>query len=207
MTEDREYYFSQLNNLKEFYLAHHDKIMDLADKSPTQFYGVYVVNYSLFFSPIEEMAWNAMRCKGGITLYPQYPVENYFLDFGNPYYKIALELDGKEYHKDKIKDDVRDSRLIELGWTIYRVTGTEMYRDFKDFNDCYELGLDESGTWEYIDRWIKNTGDGVIEAIKQIHFRNHPAESNSFGRNSVEFYNLCETSLSIHKSRRFHGKD
>ena len=52
----------------------------------------------------------------GIVLYPQYPVGNCIVDFGNPVLKIGLGLDGAEYH-DSVKDYKRDLGLKrEYGW-------------------------------------------------------------------------------------------
>lgn len=85
--------------------------------------------------------------------------------------KIALEIDGAEFHKDKAKDHDRDVLLKEAGWTVFRVTGKEMWRtNYKDFSD-YSDGEDwlEDGFGD-IEDWILNSGDGVIEAIRCIYF-------------------------------------
>src|SRR5690606_8034649 len=76
-----------------------------------------------FMSPIERIAWCSIKNQRKIQLYPQYPIGKYFVDFGNPFHKIALELDGKNFH-DEEKDYIRDSELKEIGWTVFRVKGT-----------------------------------------------------------------------------------
>jgi len=66
---------------------------------------------------------------GGIVLYPQFPIFNSFIDFANPYLKIGLELDGKDYH-NLDKDYETDKKLSRFGWKIFRVTGKEANTDY-----------------------------------------------------------------------------
>lgn len=90
------------------------------------------------------------------TIQPQYPVSNwlpaikqavnYRLDFALPEYKIAIELDGHDYHKTKeqrTRDAKRQRHLEMLGWFVIRFTGSEIY---KDIQSCVEdtLSLIES---------------------------------------------------------------
>jgi very-short-patch-repair endonuclease len=75
-------------------------------------------------TPIERWLWSDIRSVDAV-LYPQYPVGPFFVDFGNPVAKVAIECDGAEWHKDKQKDAERDAHLAELGWTVYRITGKE----------------------------------------------------------------------------------
>jgi very-short-patch-repair endonuclease len=192
--EERKRYFAILHDLKEFYTTHEKYILDLAKRSPTQWYQSYIVDYNKFFSPIERMAWNCMRTKGGVVLYPQYPVGKYFIDFGNPHFKIALELDGKEFHKDFAKDRERDLALSDLGWITYRVSGTEMTRT----NHPEYLDL-ENFTYQELSHWLFSTGDGVIEAIKHIHFKKITVDHSSDEAPFREFIGLCEKSLDLHK--------
>jgi len=196
-TEERKRYFAILEDLKEFYTTHEKYILDLAKKYPTKWYYSYVVDYNTFFSPIEKLAWNCMRVKGSVVLYPQYPVGKYFIDFGNPYFKIALELDGKEFHKDWAKDRERDLALSHLGWTTYRVSGTEMSRS----NHPEYLDL-ENHSYQELSHWLFATGDGVIEAIRQIHFLKNKIDYSSEDTQFNEFIGLCEKSLDLHKKGR-----
>lgn len=73
-------------------------------------------------TPIETWLWSDIRSANAI-LYPQYPVSRFFVDFGNPVAKVAIECDGHEYHLDRGKDHDRDLELGDLGWTVYRVPG------------------------------------------------------------------------------------
>jgi very-short-patch-repair endonuclease len=82
-------------------------------------------------SPIEQMFWKqAHQAIPGLIR--QYPVQTYRIDFALPEKKVAIELDGHEYHKtqeQRTYDAQRERTLQELGWQVIRFTGTEIYRD------------------------------------------------------------------------------
>lgn len=126
----------------------------------------YFADWIKYFTPIEFDAWQSIRCKG-IPLYPQYPVLRYFLDFANPYHKIGIEMDGKDFH-DKVKDKARDLDLAKAGWSIFRITGSECYVEYKSLPDIDEMEQDEQH--EHLQHWILNSSDGVFEAVKLIYF-------------------------------------
>jgi len=70
------------------------------------------------------------------TIYPQYRVQaagqEYALDFGIPELKIGIEADGEVFHgsPDQIeRDNARDAKLQQQGWTILRFTDTEIDHD------------------------------------------------------------------------------
>ena len=52
-------------------------------------------------SPIEQALWDMLRDKG-LYLIPQYKIGNYRADFALPDYRVIIECDGKEWHKDKM---------------------------------------------------------------------------------------------------------
>ena len=88
-------------------------------------------------TPIEAWLWSDIRDANAI-FYPQYPVGRFFVDFANPLAKVALECDGHQYHLDKAKDRERDELLEQLGWTVYRITGSDCYTEFDE--ETGELG-------------------------------------------------------------------
>lgn len=75
-------------------------------------------------SPIEAALWCDIR-ETEAVLYPQYPVGRFFVDFGNPVARIAIECDGKVWHQDKAKDAARQAEIEDMGWDVYRFTGAE----------------------------------------------------------------------------------
>jgi hypothetical protein len=86
----------------------------------------YFLDWCSVMTPIESNLWIDIR-SNGLPFFPQYPVGRYFVDFGDPIKKIAVEADGKDWH-DAERDKMRDSSLNELGWDVFRFTGAETYR-------------------------------------------------------------------------------
>jgi len=71
---------------------------------------------------------------------PQYPVDQYLLDFAlfDSDRKLAIEVDGESFHRDwdgelVVRDRLRTMRLSELGWDVMRFWVYEI-RDYHD--DC-----------------------------------------------------------------------
>lgn len=82
-------------------------------------------------SPIEEQFWTIAQHEIP-GLIPQFEISSYRVDFALPEKKIAIELDGHDYHKTKEQrtfDAQRERDLQKLGWTVIRFTGTEIYRN------------------------------------------------------------------------------
>ncbi len=77
----------------------------------------------------ESILWSALRSKQtGYKFRRQHPVENYIADFICLDVWLAIEVDGG-YHttvEQKEADDIRDSRLKELGFTTLRFTNEEV---------------------------------------------------------------------------------
>lgn len=55
----------------------------------------------------------------------EYPIRvgsrTFYLDIAIPEYKIDVEYDGKEWHRDIQKDSERDKKLSSLGWNVIRI--------------------------------------------------------------------------------------
>jgi len=88
---------------------------------------------SLCESPVERIFFYA--CIGRLMVVPQYKIGKYRLDFALPFRKIAIEIDGHDYHTTKEqrrKDYQRERALQKLGWHIVRFTGSEVYNDADD---------------------------------------------------------------------------
>lgn len=179
-------YFKRLNMLREYY----SRIQDEIRRSAYRMYDAYPVDWNKIFTPIETYAWHSIRCKGGMALYPQYPVNNYFIDFGCPALKVGLELDGAAYH-NKEKDRIRDCNLQKEGWRIYRISGSEMNK--APYDNPYTDGLDEDEQYEINRQWILETGDGIIEAIRTIHFE------RPFHLCYDWYFDLCNETLKNHR--------
>lgn len=150
----------------------------------------YFYDWNRLFSPIESMAWNAIRCSG-IPLFPQFPSCGYYLDFANPIVKIALECDGAAYH-DVNKDFERDSNLIKNGWMIFRVTGKECNL-IVDNPFIREADEDDYQHKERVENYFLNSSDGVIHAMQKILFPRN--------KNDYSYDEICIETLQMHLSK------
>lgn len=145
------------------------------------------------FSPIEEMAWCSIRCHY-MALYPQFPVFNYFIDFANPYLRIGVEMDGKDYH-NREKDAVRDEMLWRYGWRIFRIPGKECYLKYRSLAEIHESRFEdnEDDDREEIE-WLTKSSDGLFYALKEVYFLKNV---------DSELYNYCLMALDYHKGAEF----
>lgn len=93
--------------------------------------------------------WNVyceILCQS-LPLYPQFPVDNYLVDFGDPIQKIAIEVDGLKYHShmsDVKRDRRRQYDLENMGWTVYRIFAADTKMSADDFlQSRYSAVLDD----------------------------------------------------------------
>jgi very-short-patch-repair endonuclease len=98
------------------------------------------------FTPIEFSIWQDIRC-WGLDLWPQLPVGRFFVDFGNPVAKVAIECDGAAYHQDKAKDAARDQELEAMGWTVIRIPGWQCNARILDRDDAEHRDIEDREAW------------------------------------------------------------
>lgn len=84
-------------------------------------------------NPMEDAFYEAW-CKAhpDITIIRQYQVFKYRIDFAHPEAKIAIELDGQDFHshkKDRNKDYARQHTIEDDGWYFVRFTGSQVWAD------------------------------------------------------------------------------
>lgn len=99
----------------------------------------YVVEWD--FTPIESDLWCSIRLLG-LPFWPQYPVGRFFVDFGDPITRIALECDGRAYH-DQARDAERDREIRFLGWKVFRFPGWQCVKGEEDERSAH-AGLIEA---------------------------------------------------------------
>lgn len=134
------------------------------------------IDFTSLMTPIEMDTWIVIRCFGRFPLYPQYPVGKYFVDFGNPYFKVAVECDGKQFHQDKEKDLNRDIDLKKLGWNVYRVTGSQCVQRI-------DLYVEDLEGWDKVEKLKSlmpayyDSVDGLIKALAIKHC-NYPIHND-----------------------------
>ncbi|WP_162427684.1 DUF559 domain-containing protein [Pontibacter pudoricolor] len=173
-----KYEFNQLEKItdkwgfiRQMYMELMPEIISAARRDIAIPISPYFLDWSSHFSPIEFHAWCSIRAMR-IALYPQFPLFNYFVDFANPYLRIGLELDGKDYH-DVDKDKQRDELLYKFGWKIFRVQGKETNTEYKESGEIesdYIDFQDENQRYNDLSNWLLNTSDGVINALRIVYF-------------------------------------
>ena len=132
-------------------------------------------------------------------MYPEFPVLSYFVDFGNPFLKIAIEADSEKYH-DKEKDMERDRKLSEIGWKTFRVSYKENFTPFKEFGEISEMisnGNEDEG-FEEKTNWMLNTSDGVVDAIEFFYFMSDEQKSHLMEK-FPNYVDLAEQTLKKHR--------
>jgi very-short-patch-repair endonuclease len=109
-------------------------------------------------SPIERRFWahayGPLSALGIFT--PQVTAVGYRLDFaltdipGVDLLKVAIELDGQDFHKTQDQrnyDTMRDRALMKVGWQVVRFTGSQINRNVEGcVNETVEL-VKEWGKW------------------------------------------------------------
>lgn len=145
-------------------------IIERSKKHPGAWASPYCaeVDWIKIFTPIEDNTWHSIRSNGRIPLYPQYPILNYFSDFANPFLKIIVECDGEDFHLDWVKDNNRDFELMEAGWKVYRISGSDCCRvpSEKYFDLLYQHEEDRA---KILNDFYTGTVDGLIRALSIVY--------------------------------------
>lgn len=136
----------------------------------------YRLDFTSDLTPIESAVWQDLRC-AGLPFYPQIPALNYFLDFADPFNKIAIECDGARWH-DAERDAKRDARLAADGWTVYRIPGWKCRRVMTHPHDLVteklQADYDEEDALRdvaaHAREWYAKTSEGQIEIINRTHY-------------------------------------
>lgn len=70
----------------------------------------------------EALIWSRIRSRQveGIKFRRQQPIEKYIVDFVSFERRIIIELDGGQHASQKKKDQLREKRLTEDGFTVLR---------------------------------------------------------------------------------------
>lgn len=118
---------------------------DVVDVVMHTLHKIPAIRLPTFQSPLEEKFWYAWRSAHGwlVPLQYQYEIDGgkYRVDFAYPGIKVAIELDGHQWHSSKeqfTKDRARQRELELQGWRFVRFSGQEIV---KDPAACYEQAL------------------------------------------------------------------
>jgi very-short-patch-repair endonuclease len=140
--------------------AHYEAMKEDFRRTPANRWAIdpYAWHAVVSMTPIEASLWSDIRIEG-VVMYPQFPVGRFFVDYGNPVAKVAIECDGKQFHLDKEKDAARQREIEALGWTVYRLSGAAC-----NTPDTYEMD-DDTG----IERLIPGPARSLIRMIAEQH--------------------------------------
>lgn len=123
-----------------------------------------IAEWMRIFTPIENDMWGELRSAGLPSFWPQLPVGRYFVDFGNPVLKIAIECDGQEFH-NPADDFIRDSELATMGWQTFRASGALCRNTMEHPDDRRErTGEDD---WRYEAQFKEETLSGLIDEVRE----------------------------------------
>ena len=125
---------NQYESARRFYFDRSAEIM----ATPKNEWAMDAYEWSdrILLTPIEYSIWCEIRMANAV-MYPQYPVGRFFVDFGNPVAKVAIECDGRAFHLDKEKDAARQREIERMGWAVYRITGRDCNSDAPEDEDEY----------------------------------------------------------------------
>ncbi|MFO1317319.1 MAG: DUF559 domain-containing protein [Burkholderiales bacterium] len=179
--------------IRQAYMEQMPHVMAMAARDARQFVDPYLLDWLAYLSPIEQSAWLSIR-RRGVPLYPQFPLFNYFIDFANPYFRVGLELDGRDWH-DPTKDEERDQLLAQYGWRIFRVSGAEAVNEYEHPIELEGRDADHTTTQQEISAWLMSTCDGVVESIDQVYFRHSPDAYSGQCLRSLDRHRLAKFSL------------
>ena len=166
--DSREDFGRRCNLVRQAYMEMGDIVLPAARRGFIA--NAYFLPWEQFWgkSPPEYLTWWSIRYYGRVPLYPQYPVLNYFVDFGDPWQRIGVEVDGNNYH-DEGKGLRRDEELFEIGWKIFRIPAAQTRPGYLGPNDEFRA-LDERAQRARLSRWLLETSDGVIRALKALYY-------------------------------------
>lgn len=139
--EIKKYFFvaaPSLETIDEMWLAlelaHNIKFIAAPTPKEALTKALATIEEAVEYSPIEKKFIEKWQTIYGNGIHPQYNVPGfrYRVDFAFPSDKIAIELDGYEYHnsKEQFTNDRKRQREMELaGWRFIRFSGSEVYKD------------------------------------------------------------------------------
>lgn len=109
-------------------------------------------------SPIEHKLMYSMMLNDMVyECTTQLEVGNYRVDFAFTAAKLAVELDGHDYHKTKeqrMVDAKRDRYLTSEGWTVMRFTGSEVHANVIGCRDEIQQALQRMRPDDLLDEML-----------------------------------------------------
>ena len=195
MYEDAVRDFDRRLVLRQYYMDAMPEIIKTSRKSPSSSIDVYPFDWK--FNKNERRLWTSIRTHR-VAFYPEFPVFDRFIDFGNPYFRIGLEADSKAFHTRE-NDLKRDQILRKAGWTIFHVPYETSMKVTLDLGEIREKMVEDPDFDETAD--LKNllftTSCGIVSAIEYFYFMSDASRS-SRDKRIPSFRKLAEATLHEH---------
>jgi len=114
----------------------------------------------------ERFGW--MLNELGIQSKSQHPVDKYFVDFAIPDRMIAIEVDGEYWHRDKIREEKRQSVIESYGWQVLRFSESQINENLFGCGEEIQRVLDNhEGKYEFF-------SEEILWIEEKIHKKNMP---------------------------------
>ncbi len=173
---------NKFEKIRHYYYVNQDIIRESYPKCLS--HGIPVLRMS-DLSPIEIKVYEIIKFYN-LPLLPQFPVKKYFLDFGDPIKKIAIEVDGKAFYLDKRKDDLRQKEIENEGWTFYRIQGAKTYFPIHEYYEhitgkVFENSL-QNEISEFVNQHKNLNSDCLILYLKEKYYDSSFSEQNHISR-------------------------
>lgn len=167
---------ARFSRIRDHYRTEMPKMMAEHARTGRVNFDPYTLDFMDDMTPIEKSVWCDIR-GAGLPFLPQIPALRFFLDFADPFKKIAIECDGKAWH-DAEADARRDALLMADGWTIYRIPGSKCNRLLPRPHELIESKMHagyseeeaESMTRAAALAWRGDTSEGIIDTIRLTHY-------------------------------------
>ena len=106
----------------------------------------------------------------GTYLYPLYPIGDYFIDFGNPFKKVGIEILYKEREREERLACIQ--YFEKLGWTVYTLeskyvenSAEELFS--KQMNRPGQNFYSDDNMFEFVEQNKDKSSECLIYYIKQ----------------------------------------
>lgn len=70
-----------------------------------------------------------------INYVQQYPIAGKYVDFAILDLNIVIETDGEYWHQDKIADQIRQNKIEQEGWQVFRFSEKQIKKDFNSVRE------------------------------------------------------------------------
>ncbi len=90
----------------------------------------------------------------GVWLFPFYPIGNSFINFGNPFSRIGIEIIYKNYKKEK---EIRIQEFEKKGWEVHKIDSIHDTLSIEDlYRKKYNGFLEDLDEEDYLNFLIEN---------------------------------------------------